>query len=423
MYFPVLETLRINTVVPLVAFALALLAPAGRPNGVIFRHPVTRWMLFFVALFCVQFLTADVKLYVFEKLTAIIGYLLIYYVILRNVTTAKRCKAVFTAIVGVHVLMLVLHPAVILEPERRHFIGGTFLGDGNDFAWSACIAIPMAFLLAHRARTAPVRLAWLAVVGLLVIAIVGTQSRGGSLGLVGVAAWAVINSRRRLVGMLALAALIGAVLVFAPQAYFKRMETLSAFQTEGSAQARLMTWGSAVRMAMDHPLVGVGAGHFSVKYGVEYRPPGVGRRDIPWQNAHSIYFVTLGEFGFSGIIFLVSVIALGFQRMSRAIKVLGGRGMTSASELRDIALAAQCSLIGFAVAGAFLSGIYYPHLFVVSALCVAVSFLAGEARGAAIAMPVERGRARDERAPRGAEVAGLGHQRQTRVGQTPSRRN
>ena len=54
-------------------------------------------------------------------------------------------------------------------------------------------------------------------------------------------------------------------------------------------------------MALDHPLLGVGAGHF---------PDGVrladtGALDIPWQTAHSIYFLILGELGFPGLAVLL----------------------------------------------------------------------------------------------------------------------
>ena len=50
------------------------------------------------------------------------------------------------------------------------------------------------------------------------------------------------------------------------------MNSISA--EEGSAQGRILAWQAAGRMALDHPLMGVGSGHFPVAYGVKYRPPG-----------------------------------------------------------------------------------------------------------------------------------------------------
>jgi len=382
IYVPILEAVHVNSIIPLTAFALALFAPAGRANAAIFRQPITRWMLFFVALFFVQFLTVDVRLYVFEKLGAVAGYVLIYYAILRNVTSIARFKAVFATLIGVHVVMLVLHPGVVLEPEKRHYVGGTFLGDGNDFAWSACIVVPLAHFLFRHDRRPAWRYAYLLALLLLIIAVIGTQSRGGSIALALVSLYLVAWSKRRAAGLALLAVVAGVVLFVAPPAYFERMESVSTYQADGSAQGRLSAWNSALRMALDHPFTGVGAGHFSVKFGLEYRPPGVGRREMPWLNAHSIYFVALGEFGFSGIVFLLAVIGSGFLGCGSVRKRLHRRNGPRESELRELALAVQCSLIGFAVAGTFLSGLYYPHLFVVSALCVAVMLLERDDRGA-----------------------------------------
>jgi probable O-glycosylation ligase (exosortase A-associated) len=365
----------INSLVPLAAFGLALLARTGRPNAAIFRLPMTKWMLAFAALFFVQFFTAGARLYVFERLGAVVGYMLIYYAILRNVTSVERFRGVFAVLVGVHVVVLILHPDVVLDPGKRHYIGGTFLGDGNDFAWSACIAVPMALFLFRHAKSALWRYVWLAALLLLVLAIVGTQSRGGSIALGVVAVYLVLRSRRRVVGLAWLAAIFGAVLLFAPATYFERMDTISTYETDGSAQGRLLAWGTAIRMANDHPFVGVGAGNFSRAFGLEYRPPGVGRRDMYWRNAHSIYFLALGEFGYSGITILLSLILLGLVSTHRIVRRLA-RGLAPADkELREVALAVHCSLIGFGVAGAFLSGLYYPHLYVLCGMSAAVSLL------------------------------------------------
>jgi hypothetical protein len=103
---------------------------------------------------------------------------------------------------------------------------------------------------------------------------------------------------------------------------------------------------------------------------------------MPWLNAHSIYFVALGEFGFSGIVFLLAVIGLGFKGCGSVRRRLLRRNGTNERELSELALAVQCSLIGFAVAGIFLSGLYYPHLLIVSALCVAVMLLERDYGGA-----------------------------------------
>ena len=94
---------------------------------------------------------------------------------------------------------------------------------------------------------------------------------------------------------------------------------MTKYEADPSAQGRIMAWSSAIRMAVDHPLTGCGAGHFSVAFGRHYRPPGVGQTEMPWLNAHSIYFLALGEFGLSGIAFLLGLLITNLIRNERII--------------------------------------------------------------------------------------------------------
>ena len=154
------------------------------------------------------------------------------------------------------------------------------------------------------------------------------------------------------------------VFLLAPTSYFGRMNQMNT--TEGSAKGRILAWQASMRMAADHPILGVGAGHFGVKYGVDYRPPS-GER-VPWQTAHSVYFLALGELGFPGLMLLMAVIAtnlLANRRVGAAVRKRGGP-----SAIRDLSLLASLSAsqIAFASGGAFLSVLYYPHLYVLAGL-------------------------------------------------------
>jgi putative inorganic carbon (HCO3(-)) transporter len=377
-YFPVLEALKLNTVIPVAVFILTLISSNGRLRVHELQALNTKWFLLFIALFPIQVLFVDVKLYVFEVFKAIVGYLLIYYVILRQVTDIKRMKAVFAVLVFIHVLLILLNPDVVLHPEVRNYIMGvTFLGDGNDFAWSTCIVIPFALFLAQSSAGKFNKLLFLSMCAVLILAVIATQSRGASIALGASIIYLVMRGNSKALGMIWLGVLIGAVLMFAPQAYFERMGTIKYYETEGSAQGRILAWKSAVRMAEDHPIIGVGAGHFAVKFGVEYRPPDVGRTEMPWLNAHSIYFLTLGEFGFTGILFLLGLIISNMLRNERMLVGVSKSKVAMPENMRKLIVATQASLIGFAVGGAFLSGLYYPHLYVLAALCESVFLIVG----------------------------------------------
>jgi hypothetical protein len=118
-------------------------------------------------------------------------------------------------------------------------------------------------------------------------------------------------------------------------------------------------------MAIDNPLLGVGAAHFPVKIGNEYRPAtfiGSG------MTAHSIYFLALGELGFPGLLVLLSFIGWNLwanQKLSRELVARNSRAHDS-----DVQMLASTSaaLIAFASAGAFLSALYYPHPYILGGI-------------------------------------------------------
>lgn len=160
------------------------------------------------------------------------------------------------------------------------------------------------------------------------------------------------------------------VFLYAPDQYFERLETIRSYQQESSAQTRIIAWKAAIGMATDHPLTGVGSGHFPYRIG-EYQKEFWGTI-----TAHSMYFLILGELGFPGIVFLLSMLMTNYYRNRRLMKQARG----SANDLQEREFAhlffvINGSLIAFSVAGAFLSVTYYPHLYLLTALCTVIHTL------------------------------------------------
>ena len=368
-YLPILDTLKINTVIPISVFVFSLFSRGDPGTSEILNAKNTRWLLFFLSLFFLSVITADVTFYVYTKFMAILGYILAYFFIVKIINTEKRLATLFVLLVWIHVILLVLNPDVVLHPESRHYlVGVTFLGDGNDFALSSCIVIPFAIYLFQTAENKFKRILLFLILGILIFAVIGTQSRGGFIALSAVFLYFLMESEKK-IQILVMAVVIAVIVgIFTPAEYFKRIESIKDYETESSAQGRIMAWKSAVRMALDNPVTGVGAGHFPVKYGVEYRPPGIGRTDIPWSTAHSIYFLILGEFGFPGIIFLVGIILFNIRRSNNTVKMLEKDRSGNTDKCKKLTIAMSCSMVGFAAGSAFISTLYYPHLYVLAAL-------------------------------------------------------
>ena len=367
-YLPALNVLRLNTIVPLSVIAGTFLSSKGAPGSELIRESNTKFILFFLTLIIFSVLTADVTLYAYNTFVTVFSYALVYWVIARQIDDVRKMKGVFATLALIHVALAALTPEMFTDPDARHYLAsGTFLGDGNDYALSVNIAIPFCAFLMFDASTKRHKAFYGMMLLILVLCVVMTKSRGGTLalGAVGFYYW-LKSSRKALTGTLAILT-VAMVLAYAPHSYFERMATISAQPQDGSAQGRLIAWGAGTRMALDHPIFGVGAGHFPVKFGAEYKPKDM---QMPWITAHSIYFLILGELGFPGIGALLFFFVSNFIANRRLHAELAKRASPEATRYAQLLASLSASLLAYAVAGAFLSAAYYPHMFIVGGLLV-----------------------------------------------------
>ncbi len=366
-FIPGFDALKLNLLVPVTAIIGTFVRKSPVPNRDLLTQPNTIAMIVFLGLLCISTLFAMITSNAFDITKNVFSYILIYAVLVRQLGDVDRIKGVFTVLVGVHVLAIALSPGIFADSSGRASVtAGAFLGDGNDFALSVNICLPMCLFLLQESRKKLRRIGWLAIIGLLVMAIIATKSRGGTIALVimGLHVW--WKSRRKV--MMAACVLGAALVIFAaaPPSYFNRMSTMTDTE-ESSAQARITAWHTAVAMATSNPVLGAGAGHFPSAYGA--------RNGGRWMTAHSIYFLLLGELGFPGIsvlLFLILYNLFANGRLQRQLKEFDPERTATAASLLACTSA---SMVAFAVAGAFLSAAYYPHLYVIAGLCSATRYV------------------------------------------------
>jgi len=368
-YIPFLYVLHLNVIVPISVFLISLGNKSHITNTDVFNTFNFRIVLFFLFLILISIFTAEVTLYAYTLFINTLGYVLVVFMMIKILSDVERIKGVFFILILSHVLIIALNPEIITDPTTRHYLAtGSFLGDGNDFALSLNIILPFSIYLFLTVKSFFKRYFYAAFSILLVLSIIGTSSRGGTLTLIALLLYFWWKSSRKMLGAIAVTILAVTVLAFAPQNYFERMETISEYHQDGSAMGRIMAWKAATKMGMDHPFLGVGAGHFSVKFGLEYRPEGFGRTELPWLTAHSQYFLALGELGIPGLIFIVAFFFFNLKRNNQLIKVLNKNFKNEYPNYHKLLLCLNTSLIAYAVGGAFLSTLYYPHLFVLAGL-------------------------------------------------------
>lgn len=241
---------------------------------------------------------------------------------------------------------------------------GTFIGGNNELALALVMTIPLMYYLMHDLPRRWLRHAMLAAMALTALAALGSYSRGALLAIVAMLLFMWCKSRHKLAGAALLVLLVPLALLFMPDQWGARMDTIGDYQADSSAMGRLNAWHMAFNLARDR-LMGGGFALYEPLTFALYAPSPA---DV--HAAHSIYFQALAEHGFVG---LAIYLLLGWLTWrSAAVIVRRCRGRAELDWAARLAAMIQASLIGFAVGGAFLSLLYWDVPYYLMAAVIAM---------------------------------------------------
>jgi len=246
---------------------------------------------------------------------------------------------------------------------RIDTVGGTHR-EANYLAATLVLALPLAFYKIG-SRTMLERLVSIALVPLLMVGVVLTGSRSGTLGLLTVLGLLAWRFRSRRLSMAVLVVLLVLAIVAAPSHYWSRTSTIVDYQDERAAESRIELWNAGLRMFVDHPLTGVGQGNFiwiSPKYTDSYYQIWTGQGYV----AHNIFLQFLAEGGLQTLLVFLAFLWITFGGLRRARRRLPDGA--AADDLRDFSWAVEIGLIGFLVAGFFLSSAHLDIFYWILAL-------------------------------------------------------
>ena len=148
---------------------------------------------------------------------------------------------------------------LVLNPGAANENSVPFLGDNNLVAVGMSMLLPMVGALGATTTGWQRRAFQFLSIGVLYRTI-STYSRGGLLAVSAVGALSFWRSPNKLRTALAFAVAVALILPVLPQAYWDRMSTITASgdERDESQTGRLHFWQTAVTMANDRPLIGVG---------------------------------------------------------------------------------------------------------------------------------------------------------------------
>ncbi|GAA0252491.1 putative O-glycosylation ligase, exosortase A system-associated [Rhodanobacter caeni] len=252
----------------------------------------------------------------------------------------------------------------LLRGGSNHVLGppGTFISDNNALALALCMTLPfMRYLQLHSSHRI-VRIGLGVAMALTGVAVLGTYSRGGLIGLAIVGVALLLKSRHKITVILSLAVIGATAIHFMPPEWSARMHTLQDAKKTDSGETRIQSWKFATNVALHRPLIGGGFDVYqSESMWSAYAPSGSIQRAV-----HSIYFRALGEQGFVGLLLFLALLFISWRNCARVRKLT--RRNPDQSWAFDLASMLQASLLAFMVSGAFLPMSYFDLAYQLMAL-------------------------------------------------------
>ncbi len=245
---------------------------------------------------------------------------------------------------------------------------GTFIDGNNEIALALVMVIPLMYYLLDQIENKWGKRAMLASIALCAIASLGSYSRGAALALAAMLAFMWLKGKHKVKLGLLLALLVPLALVFMPEQWHSRIDTINTYEQDASAMGRINAWKMAYNLANDHPLFGGSFEIYNREVFSRYAPV---PDDV--HAAHSIYFQVLGEHGWAG---LGLYLLLGFLTWRTGTWVIQRTRLIEELQwATEMVRMIQVSLLGFMVGGAFLSLLYFDVPYYLMAALVAVRLL------------------------------------------------
>jgi O-antigen ligase len=297
-----------------------------------------------------------------------------------TVADARRVAAIQLG--GAVLFCIVILRRFEVGPGGR--LGSLVHYDANDLGLLMVCVLPLAlYFVGNGVRFATRGLA-LGSVALFLVTIVKTGSRGAFLGLLAVTLYLLFRYSTVYWGR-RVAILAGVAAIFMVTAGSQYRSTLATLLTPRSDYnwvgntdgGRMAVWGRGIRYMLDRPLTGVGLAAFPIAEGTisPLAERQTYSRGVRWSAAHSSYVQIGAELGVVALLVFLSVLLGGLLLAGRLARDAAWRGEVG---LAALARAQGAGLMGFIVAGAFLSHAYSPMLLVALGSIVGLDVAARE---------------------------------------------
>jgi putative inorganic carbon (hco3(-)) transporter len=370
-----------------IAVGLAAIGYFSSPQTVRNRDQMVRLLDFFIILFvCVNFLSACLApdtTYVWDHFSDVMLWGAIYFLVSRILDSPWRVRVFlfFLLLLNLKLAQFTVRQYILdrsagTSEMQIIMYGGPAVGSSPFFGNAADLGVAMvvvwgivfALVVGKAERRTLYRIFLIGCFGFFLVATLLCGSRGAVVGAVVVAIAALAKTPKK-VGAVALGILFLFSLWFVlPDATKERFRSAWDWQNDANAASRIHFWRVGLQMFADYPILGVGPGNYPQMYAYQY---GGGKPYV----CHSVYVQALAESGFLGTlcVALLIVLVLRLNARTRRLALASDAGSGKRSFQYCLALGLDLGLLGYLASGAFVSVLYYPHLWILLGLSVAAN--------------------------------------------------
>lgn len=283
-------------------------------------------------------------------------YLLIFFIALLH---AIRSEMDMKFVLGTALASFFIMTFFAVSGHEGGRISATSTYDANDFASLLVCAIPLIFYLAQTQKALSKFLSY-CFLGMALIAVIYTGSRGGFVGLAVVLLVIFLKERRHMLRTLFLVTVVAIIgFNFADHEYLDRIRSIADpndynYHAEGG---RLETWKRGLGFMLDNPLLGVGIGQYSTADGLSAG----GREGWKWSTAHNSYIQIGAELGIGGLLLFLGLLFKSITVLRRLRKI--DTSTVNKTFIGAMSNGLEVSIYGYMVTSLFLSHAYSSMLF------------------------------------------------------------
>lgn len=371
--FGFIQTMPVSAVTGLVLLAGYLFSK--EPKKVPMETPI-KFLLLFNLWMCITYFVNPATAYAAQQFEKVMTIQIFTLIILAMLTTLRRIELALWVValsIGFYGFKGGLYTLQTGGGGRVWGPIGGFFNGNNELAISLLIIFPILFYLRSRLPTHWIwaKRGMLLLMGFIILSVLGSQSRGALLGTLAVATFLWLKGPNKMGFLLVFILAAPLAYNFMPQSWHERMGTIVVDESKGeqydtSVSGRFDAWHMAFNLAKSE-VFGGGYNAFNASNYLKYAPFAP-----EFQDSHSIYFQIMAHHGFIGFFLWFMIYFTCWKSANQVIRLCDHKAEYAHHAL--LAKMLQCSLIAYAVGGAFLGLGYFdlPFHIVISIVALLV---------------------------------------------------